>query len=39
MFLQMGAGNIDNSNQGVGSVVGNTNEVSGMQGTAESINF
>ena len=34
----MGAGNFDNSNQGVGSVVGNANQVSGMQGTAQSKN-
>ena len=38
MFSQMGAGNNDNSNQGVGSVVGNANEVSGIQGTAQSKN-
>ena len=38
IFSQMGAGNVDNSNQGVGSVVGNANQVSGMQGTAQSKN-
>jgi len=33
--IQLGEGKIDNSNQGVGSVVGNANQVSGQQGTAQ----